>query len=316
MNYREFCANIKKEALPLYVIVGDGLLVTRVLQQIASTINTSIKNASVFDSENYNISSVISACEQLSFDNAKRIVILKNINTIPESDKKQLDKYAGNPNLNTVLVLIDNLNTKVFDFINCSNIDLKNISQNEIITIANELAEANNKTLNNIAMQKLVMFVAGDLTRLKTEIDKLCSYVGERTEITSEDIELLINPDQDIIVYDLTDALAQKNCDKAITILSQLLSSPEQNSRLFSLILSCFRRIFFASTFDGTIQELSTLLNVKEYAVKKAKQQAKLFSPKKLKEICEMLVETEYAYKSGKMTLENSLYYAVAKILN
>ena len=62
-------------------------------------------------------------------------------------------------------------------------------------------------------------------------------------------------------------------------------------------------------------KELAELLNVKEYAIVKARTLAKNFTKLQLKNIYEMLNDVDFYIKNGQMQIENALYYLIFGIL-
>ena len=156
--------------------------------------------------------------------------------------------------------------------------------------------------------QKNVLF-------LISEVDKLCAYKLKQKNITKKDIDEIATKSEEVVVFELTTALSTKNTDKAIYLLKKLMGSPDQNSKLFALISSNFRRMFFASISKQDNATLAKQFGVKEFAIVKAKEQAKNFSPKKLKNICELLSDIDYYSKSGQMSQENALYFLCFSIL-
>ena len=61
-------------------------------------------------------------------------------------------------------------------------------------------------------------------------------------------------------------------------------------------------------------KELAKQLGVKEYAIKIAKDKTSKVGAVALKQINEMLLETDYAIKSGEMPADLALNYAILKI--
>lgn len=61
--------------------------------------------------------------------------------------------------------------------------------------------------------------------------------------------------------------------------------------------------------------ELSEILGVKEYAVKKARMAGGKYTKVRLKEIIDMLVNTEFSFKSGQMTDETAFKTAFYRLI-
>ena len=57
----------------------------------------------------------------------------------------------------------------------------------------------------------LANFIGNQLRLLANELEKLATYVGPGATITVEDVRLLSTQVQEARIFDLTDALAQRN---------------------------------------------------------------------------------------------------------
>ena len=134
--------------------------------------------------------------------------------------------------------------------------------------------------------------------------------------IKIDDIKLLVPQTEELVVFELTTALGEKKYERSLQLLNKLMGSPEQNSKLFALLSVTFQRMFFASISKNmTDLEIANKFGVKEYAIKKCKQQCKNFSVVKLKNIVYKFCDVEFMIKSGKMNIQNALFYMVAFIL-
>ena len=122
--------------LPLknvYRIVGDDYyLIDLAVDQLkqACGISLSDLNQSFFDDENFLAEDVIDACNQMPFMAEKRLIILKDLSKISETDKQKIIKYSKNPSPYSVLVVIDN--NKNFTALESALIDCKTFSYNEL----------------------------------------------------------------------------------------------------------------------------------------------------------------------------------------
>ena len=115
---------------------------------------------------------------------------------------------------------------------------------------------------------------------------------------------------------DLTNAISLKQNEKAFLLIDAMLKNKEQPSSVIATISNHFRRLFLVSRSEFSNLELASMLNVKEYAISKYREQASRFSQKVLKQIYDKCVEVEFMIKSGAMEAKNSLNYLLAFILN
>ena len=93
-----------------------------------------------------------------------------------------------------------------------------------------------------------------------------------------------------------------------------MLTKKEEPTAILSLLTSNFRRLYFAKITPDDNATLAKQLGVKEYAMKIAKDKTNKVGAVALKQINEMLLETDYAIKSGEMPADLALNFAVLKI--
>ncbi len=82
----------------------------------------------------------------------------------------------------------------------------------------------------------LANFIGNNLRLLANELDKLATYVGKGATINVDDVRQLSAQVQEARVFDLTDALAQRNRKQALNILHDLLADGEPPLKLISTI--------------------------------------------------------------------------------
>ncbi len=82
----------------------------------------------------------------------------------------------------------------------------------------------------------LANFIGNNLRLLASELDKLATYVGKGATINVEDVRQLSAQVQEARIFDLTDALAQRNRKQALNILHDLLADGEPPLKLISTI--------------------------------------------------------------------------------
>ncbi len=296
----------------VYVLYGDSFLAENCKEFAKQKLGIDSEyDITIMDSENFSADGLIASCEQISFFAKNRLAVVKNITAIPEKDKSKLLEYVKNVNPMCLILFCDGQKTGIFDFLKVEKVNLE-LSDYEIKNLVKEQVEDNDKTIDDEALWSLVTFCQKDLTRINLEIQKLVAYVGDRKNICLDDIKLLVPQTEELVVFELTTAMAQKNGQKSMTMLSKLIGNAEQNSRLFALLSSTLRRLFFViASKDKSDAELANIFGVKEYAVTKLRQQAKNFAAKTLKNLVYELCDVEYMTKNGQMTMENALYYII-----
>ena len=100
-------------------------------------------------------------------------------------------------------------------------------------------------SISNQATAKLTLYVGPDLWRLQNEILKLAAFATseKRNEITIDDIEQLVEPNIELKIFDLTDALAAGNSKRAIELLNAFIKNGDDLMMVFNLVIYQFRNM-------------------------------------------------------------------------
>lgn len=315
MNFQQLeKADINKS---IYLLKGDAFLCLDAKKILIDRLNISEINVSVFTDENFDTNNIINSCNQFSFFNEKRMVIIQDIfKELSQDNKKRFENYSKNPNKDCLLVIIDSIGSKTFDFIKEVEIIDCKPNQDYIINYIKEQFNKYNKNISLDNCKKLNDYCLGDLNRINLEIKKISDYLISKVEVLDSDIDKLVFKDTELKVFDLTNALGVKDGNKALKILYDMLQANEAPIKILALITGTFRRMMFAKINKGSNAELANALNCKEFAIVKAKESANKYSATQLKNILNLLLEADYNIKSGQMSQENVLYYLICKIIN
>ncbi len=160
------------------------------------------------------------------------------------------------------------------------------------------------------ATSLLANFMGNQLRMLANEIDKLATYVGERATIGVEDVRLLSASAQEARIFDLTDALAQRNRKQALDLLHDLLADGEPPLKLISTITSQVRSLLLVKELasDGLrVQQIVTATGMAPFVAEKALRQVGKFQMAQLEGAYRQLLATDAALKRSRMTPEMAL---------
>ncbi len=168
-------------------------------------------------------------------------------------------------------------------------------------------ARAQKIQLEGQATQTLAEFVGPNLRQLHNELGKLATYAGDRP-VTVADVKLLVSDASEALIWNLTDALSQRNSRRAMQSLYELRRGDANPFYLLTMIARQYRIMLKVksamgqgggSFAGGNEYEIAKMVGEKPYSVKKAMQQANKYALNELIEIMERLLEADYAMKSG-----------------
>ena len=158
--------------------------------------------------------------------------------------------------------------------------------------------------INPAAVETLAAFVGSDLRLLDQEIEKLIAYVDRARPISEDDVRLLVSYVREANVFDMVDALGQRDGQQAAKLLHQLLDDGEHPLALLGMIVRQFRIMIQVKELNGqglSQQDIAARLKLHRFVVKKAVGQAMNFSMEQLETIYRRLLETDVAIKTGRM---------------
>jgi DNA polymerase-3 subunit delta len=101
------------------------------------------------------------------------------------------------------------------------------------------------------AAEDLAEFVAADLMRLKTEIEKLSTFAGERKSLSRSDVSALVISEKTTTVWELADLLAARKSAKALEFLDRLLRDGEPPLSMVGAMAWMYRKLIEASEVKG-----------------------------------------------------------------
>lgn len=150
---------------------------------------------------------------------------------------------------------------------------------------------------------RYLIFLCGDLmNNLASEIGKIAAYAsGQR--VTRADIDAVAIPQIDAVVFQMTDAMARKNFNKAASVLADLLHSQEPPIMILSVMGKYFRQLYTARLYldaGKSKGDFTALWNMKNaYPADKLLDAARGFSLVWCRHAVRRCAETEQALKSS-----------------
>jgi len=154
------------------------------------------------------------------------------------------------------------------------------------------------------AVQALCGYVGSDLYQLDNEIAKLAAYTDGQRAITLEDVRLLTPHARHASIFDMVDALGQRDGKTASRIYHTLLDSGDHPLALLAMIARQFRLLIQVKELApqlGTPQAIARELKQSPYPIKKVLAQSKNFSFPQLHRIYHRLLDIDVEIKTGRI---------------
>jgi len=160
------------------------------------------------------------------------------------------------------------------------------------------------------AAAELAQYVGNDTRLAAMEIEKLSLYVGEKRPVEMDDVMALSTSTSSATIWNLVDAVGQKDTHRALSIFHQLLETKDVQYEIFPMIIRQFRLLLMArEVLDerGNEQSVIQELGVAPYVAKNLVPQAGKFSMKALERIYIHLMKIEEDSKTRGGDLETAI---------
>ena len=174
------------------------------------------------------------------------------------------------------------------------------------------------KRIDLSAAQRLI-FISGDLmSRLIPEIEKIAAYAST-DKVTQEDVEAVANHIPEAVVFEMTELMAQKKVNSALSVLSELLADKNNEPIMMLAVLGKQMRQLYAARLAleknlGTKYVIEVCSMKYDYIAAKLLTAAKGFTLTQLRRAVELCAETDYQMKSSGADPKELLKEAVLRI--
>lgn len=139
------------------------------------------------------------------------------------------------------------------------------------------------------------------MTRLHGEIEKICAY-GTADTVTRADVDAVVEPTLEAVVFEITDALGQREFDRALQRLHVMLKLRAEPISVLAAIGSQMRRLRAARVLQSegrTGQELAELCGIAPFAANKTMTQARRLSDRFCERAVLLCRDCDYQMKTS-----------------
>lgn len=279
-------------------------------EKFKTSIDPSGHSLESLDGENLNLDKFFQTVTAGGFLSSKKLVVIKNIfdnknlkNLEPaliDYLEKQKDSVEENylifwqtskPNLKNKLYKA----LKKFKYTE----EFEKLSPEKINTwIKKELA-SKNKNITPEALKLLLIYVGDNLWQLEQELNKLSSF-SSSSEISADDVKLLVQAKVDDNIFNLVDAIGKKNKKRSLELLEQQLNSGVNALYILSMIIRQFRLLIKVKLLSEKINNsfaIAQTLKMHPFVASKTLEQSKSYTLEQLKKIYQLLLSIDAKLK-------------------
>jgi len=310
MEFDQIISELKKKVFhPVYFLMGNE---PYYIDQIAEYIEKNLLddamkafNQTVVYGKDTDVVKIIELCRGFPMMASFKVVIVKEAQDVKKIE--ELEKYLNNPLKTTILVVC--YKYKPLDQRTKFS---RLVAKQGVLFESAELRDYQvpkwiEKHLNNLgrsitpqAAQIMADFLGTDLGRIVSELDKLVVALPGITQYTPEHIEKNIGISREFSIFELQNALAEKNVLKANRIINHFGATPTDNpiQKTIAGLFTYFSRLFVCHFLpDKSESGISSKFGVPPFVAKLYFAATKRYSTTKLYEIMGILREYDVRSK-------------------
>lgn len=172
------------------------------------------------------------------------------------------------------------------------------------------------KKIKESTARYFITRIGSDMEMLEKEMEKLFAYTLDREEVTAEDIEAICTEQISNRIFEMVEAVAEKNRTKALDCYYDLLALKEPPMRILYLLTRQFKlllevRELIRLGYDKA--QIAKTAKIHPFVAGKYMKQCRNFSGKQLREIMEEAAEYEEAVKTGRLNDRMSVELFIVK---
>ncbi len=312
----------KNEISPVYIFAGDQIyLMDQAIEEVKKKVLGAAGgdfSFSLFYGDSATAVDIIDAAKTYPMLSKMRLVVVKNAEKLSVNYINSLESYLSYPSPFTCLVLMfseyekppfENTGEALLVLFNVDKKDMTQAIQNEARKLGYDITKN--------AAETLILLVGENLQNVYGELQKLTIFVGNRKKIESQDVEQLTEKAQFKDVFQLINAISEKDKKKALKVLLELESTNEDPLSILNKISWRFRLIWKAKELidkKATEKEILKELRVSPGALYYIRREANNFRYEDIKRMSFILYEGDRSFKTSSAPKNLSLTKLVLEL--
>lgn len=295
-----------KEVYNVYLITGSNdSVISNTVSDILKQVNCDDNNKIIYNLKENTISDVIEEANTVSLFRSNKVILVYS-SSIDKLGDEELIMYLNNYNKDVYLIFIvekSDARKKIVKLINEKGISIdsdnvdKSYNKNYVVSYLKD----NGYKMNSNVIECFLSRVSDNIDDIRNELDKLFIYKLDDKNISLDDVKLITYDNTDNIIYEFTNALLEKDENKAISMYHSFIDSNMAIDYILASIYNSYRTLYQIKELNknNSIRDISKTIGKKEYYVEKMLYRSMNYNDSELLDIIHTLAMIDKNYKSG-----------------
>ena len=295
----------------LYLIYGeeDYLKLQYKNKLIAALVNEGDNmNFSKYQDNGINTAQIIDQAETMPFFAEHRVILIEN-SGFGKKMPEDLGNYLSTIPEFTVFIFVEptaDKRGKLYKAAKAAGRDIEINMPNEAVLAKWVGAQLNaaGKQMKKDAWSQFLNMTHESMDNMSRELEKLITYVGDRNQITIDDVNAICIAKVETKIFDMLNAISAKDMVKTMDLYQDMLSAKEPPMRILTMIVRQFRQMKVVKELSGFGNNASTIagkVGMPDFAVRRTMQLAGNFSDKEITNLLNDAADFEEQFKTGRL---------------
>lgn len=266
-------------------------------------------NYACYEGKNTDIKEVIDLAETLPFFAERRLILFEDTGFFKSSGSDLADYISDMPET-TCFIFIENevdKRSKLYKAVKAKGhiVELGVQDENTLRRWVQGLVKKEGKTMAQGDVAYFLNKVGTDMENITKELEKLVCYAMDRDALTREDIDAVCVTQITSHIFEMVNAVAEKNQRKALDLYYELLALKEPPMRILFLLTREYRILFHVKALlkqGYGRKEIASKAGLHPFAAGRYMDQAKRFHTRELRAAIEEGADIEQRVKTGLLT--------------
>ena len=265
-------------------------------------------NFTKYEDNGINVGQVIDQAETMPFFAEHRVILIEN-SGFGKKMPEDLGNYLSNIPDFTIFIFVEpsaDKRGKLYKAAKAAGREIEMNMPNESVLakwVGGQLNAAGKK-MKRDAWSQFLNMTHDSMDNMATELDKLVSYVGDRNQITLEDVNAICIARVETKIFDMLNAISAKDLKKTLDLYQDMLSAKEPPMRILTMIVRQFRQmkvIKELSAYGNNAGTIASKVGMPDFAVRRTMQLANNFSAKEITNLLNDAADFEEQFKTGRL---------------
>lgn len=266
-------------------------------------------NYACYEGKSTDVKEVIDLAETMPFFAERRLIVFENTGFFKSAGSELADYIKDMPGT-TYFIFVENevdKRSRLYKAVKAKGhiVELSTQDEGTLKRWIQGIVRGEKKQMSDSAILYFLGKVGTDMENIRKELEKLICYALDRDTITKEDVDAVCVTQITNHIFDMVNAVADKDQRRALDLYYDLIALKEPPMRILFLMIRQYRILFQVKALIKQgygRKEIASKAGLHPFAAGKYMEQAKQFRMQELRAVMEDGAEIEQRVKTGLLT--------------